>query len=210
MRRRVASLAVLFLGVVLASTESAVARDLTIEDRVRAQEAIERVYYSHQIGATKPFDEAVPRSVLQHKVRTYLKESVALERIWRTPVTAEALRRELERIVRETRMPDRLRDLFDGLRNDPILIQECLARPILVDRLARSFFTADQRIHAAARRRTVDLRFRLVSGMVDLPRGTAPPAVVEVVKTEKPNHAQEGAGQVKAGQPNQPFRLELD
>ena len=36
------------------------ARDLTFEDRIKAQEAIERVYYAHQIGATRPFEEAVP------------------------------------------------------------------------------------------------------------------------------------------------------
>src|SRR5437867_13033778 len=36
-------------------------RSLTFEDRVAAQEAIERVYYSHQIGATLSFEEAVPR-----------------------------------------------------------------------------------------------------------------------------------------------------
>src|SRR6266849_5681129 len=47
------------------------ARDLTFEERVKAQEAIERVYYSHQIGATKGFEEAVPRAVLEKKVRTY-------------------------------------------------------------------------------------------------------------------------------------------
>ena len=50
------------------------------------QKEIERVYYSHQIGATKPFEEAVPRPVLEAKVRTYLKESVALEKSWSTPV----------------------------------------------------------------------------------------------------------------------------
>ena len=46
----------------------ALARDLSFEDRVRAQEAIERVYYAHQIGATKPFEQAVPRDVLEKKV----------------------------------------------------------------------------------------------------------------------------------------------
>src|SRR5437867_2691180 len=76
------------------------ARNLTFEDRVKAQEAIERVYYSHQIGATKPFEEAVPRWVLEQKVTTYLKESVALVEFWHTPVTAEMLRGEMERMAR--------------------------------------------------------------------------------------------------------------
>src|SRR5512143_1234314 len=87
-------------------------RTLTFEDRVRAQEAIERVYYSHQIGATRPFEEAVPHEVLERKVRTYLKQSVALEKLWNTPVTAEMLQREAERMARGTRMSDRLHELY--------------------------------------------------------------------------------------------------
>src|SRR2546425_10656831 len=74
-------------------SSAAAVRTLTFEDRLRAQEAIERVYYSHQIGATKPFEEVVPREVLERKVRAYLKQSVALERFWKIPVTARMLRR---------------------------------------------------------------------------------------------------------------------
>ena len=37
-------------------------RDLSFEDRVRAQEAIERVYYSHQVGAKVSFETAVTLS----------------------------------------------------------------------------------------------------------------------------------------------------
>ena len=47
-------------------------RTLGFEDRVEAQRAIESVYSSHQIGASLPFDEAVPRVVLETKVRAYL------------------------------------------------------------------------------------------------------------------------------------------
>jgi hypothetical protein len=73
-------------------------RDLTLQDRIDAQSAIERVYYSHQIGATAPFDEAVPAALREKKVRDYLKQSAALEKFWSTPVTAEALHAEFERI----------------------------------------------------------------------------------------------------------------
>jgi len=112
-------------------------RDLTFEERVRAQEAIERVYYAHQIGATRPFEEAVPRATLERKVRTYLKESLALERLWGAPMTAAALREEWERIARSTRMPERLEELHAALGHDAMLIQECLVRPVLVHRLVR-------------------------------------------------------------------------
>ena len=36
----------------------AAARELTFDQRVDAQEAIERVYYSHRIGTTRSFEEA--------------------------------------------------------------------------------------------------------------------------------------------------------
>src|SRR5262249_25859012 len=51
------------------------ARELSLDDRVNAQEAIERVYYAHQMGATRPFEEAVPRETIERKVRTYLDQS---------------------------------------------------------------------------------------------------------------------------------------
>src|SRR2546428_8382237 len=147
-------------------TGEAFTRDLTFEDRVKAQEAIERVYYSHQIGTTKPFEEAVPQTLREQKVRTYLKQTVALEKLWHTPVTAEMLHGETERMVRQTQMPERLRELYAALGNDPFLIQECLARPRLVDRLTRSFFAFDGNIHDEQHRAFVALRSQLVSGPV--------------------------------------------
>src|SRR6266850_3822251 len=121
-------------------------RTLTFEDRVRAQEAIERVYYSYHIGATRTFEEAVPREILERKIHTYLKQSAALQDYWATPITEAMLKAELRRITRNTRFPDRLDRVFTALGRDPNLVIECFVRPVLVDRLARSFFASDQRI----------------------------------------------------------------
>jgi N-acetylneuraminic acid mutarotase len=140
------------------------AQPLTFERRVAAQEAIERVYYAHQIGAARPFEEAVPRQVLERKVRTYLKQSVALQEFWRTPVTGEMLRAELDRIARHTRFPERLQEIYRALGNDSVLLEECLARSTLVDRLIRSFFAFDGLRHAAPRAAAEALRDRLASG----------------------------------------------
>src|SRR5438034_1079196 len=76
------------------------ARDLTFEERLRAQERTEQVYYSHQIGVRRPFEETVPRPVLEEKVRTYLEESLALEKLWHSPITPSMLQAELERMAR--------------------------------------------------------------------------------------------------------------
>jgi hypothetical protein len=142
-------------------------RELTFDDRIAAQEAIERVYYSHQIGATEPFEEAMPRAVLRQKVETYMKQSAALEEYWNSPVTAVMLRRELERMARETRMPERLRELFEALDNDPVLIQECLARSTLAGRLSRNFYDFDRRLHAAQKSQADQLREALASRRID-------------------------------------------
>ncbi len=111
------------------------ARDLTFEDRVKAQEAIERVHYSHQIGAQQPFEAVVSRDVLERKVQTHLERSEAIETLYRTTLTPDILRAEQERMTRTSRMPERLHELFSALDDDPVLIQECLVRPALVEQL---------------------------------------------------------------------------
>src|SRR5262245_22215360 len=73
-------------------------RELSYEERVRAQQAIEHVRYSHQIGATRPFEEAVPQAALERLVRTTLRRSAALERFWGRPIRGEDLDRETDRI----------------------------------------------------------------------------------------------------------------
>jgi hypothetical protein len=61
--------AMVLVAVTIAAGTAATlsAREFTFEERVRAQEAIERVYYAHQIGATKPFEEAVPKAALTRR-----------------------------------------------------------------------------------------------------------------------------------------------
>ena len=143
------------LAVFAASLASAA--DLNFEERVQAQLAVERVYYSHQIGATRPFEVAVPRHLAENKVRTYLLQSVALDIFWHTPVTAEMLWREVERQARDTQMPGTLEELYSALGDDPFLIAECIARPALVDRLSRNFYAFDARMHGTARIEAEDL-----------------------------------------------------
>src|SRR5262245_58308613 len=170
-------------------------RDLTFSDRVEAQRAIERVYYSHQTGATLPFDEAVPDALLERKVGKYLKESVALEKFWSTPVTGEMLDAEIERMRRTTRMPGRLNELFAALDNERLLIRECIARPILASRLLGSFYALDPRYHADERHRAEEFRMELEAkrssqaltpSMHDLRLGAAE-GEGEVVEAEDPD-----------------------
>ena len=157
----------LLLVLLCATSGAVIARDLAFEERVKAQKAIEQVYRSHQIGATRPFEEAATREVIEGKVREYLEETAALREIWSVEVTAEMLEKETARLLRETRMPARLRELFAALEDDPFLVQECLARPVLVDRLARGFYARDRGLHAAAGRNADSIRALLRSGGLD-------------------------------------------
>jgi N-acetylneuraminic acid mutarotase len=132
------------LGVLLCGERpvpavSSSSRPISFAQRVQAQEAIERLGYLHQLGARRPFKEAVPRQLIEAKVRRMLEQSAALEH-WGTPITSAALERELERIVRDTKMPGRLQTLFAALGNDTVLIQETLVRGSLAGRLASEHF----------------------------------------------------------------------
>ncbi|MDX1389120.1 MAG: hypothetical protein R3344_08015, partial [Acidobacteriota bacterium] len=72
---------VLFCGILCVPlVQTSTPRDLTWGERVEAQVAIERLYYSHQTQTTKSFDEVVPRGVIEDKVREYLRQSLALEK----------------------------------------------------------------------------------------------------------------------------------
>src|SRR5678816_2543680 len=211
---RVLRAVILLTGAAALLGTATPARTLTFEDRVRAQEAIERVYYSHQIGATKPFDEEVPLSVIEAKVRRYMQLTATLEKYWGTTVTAVSLERELDRIAASTRMPERLIELYSALNNDPVLVLECLARPVLVERLARNFFSTDERIHATARQDAETVHSHLVTG-TRLLRADDPQRVeIEFVRKRPPREAIRGSihsdvKQMRAIK-NEPVELESD
>jgi hypothetical protein len=50
----------------------------------------------------------------------------------------------MERMAQHTRQPEVLRELFDALGNDPFVIAECLARPVLTERLVADLSAQDK------------------------------------------------------------------
>ena len=50
-------------------------------------------------------------------------------------------------MARHTKQPEVLRELFEALGNDPAVIAECLARPILAERLIADFSAQEQTRH---------------------------------------------------------------
>ena len=126
-----------------ASLAPAHARELTLEQRVVAQGAVESFYQRHRLGSTS--GELPAEVLLVRKAEQGVRLSLALERFWGTTVTDAMLERELERMVRDTRMPERLRGLFAALDNDRFLIKETIVRHAVANRLARRFYEAGER-----------------------------------------------------------------
>jgi hypothetical protein len=123
---------------------------LTFAQRVGYQRAIEDVYWRHRIWPKenpdpKPsLDAVISQAQLEKKVEDYLLKSQALEDHWQRPITAEQLQVEMDRMAQHTKQPDVLRELFAALENDPFIIAECLARPMLSDRLVTDLSAHDQ------------------------------------------------------------------
>src|SRR6266478_4817264 len=111
-------------------------RSLSFADRVAYQRAIEGVYWQHRIwpkenSKPKPaLDDVMSANQIEKKVEDYLRDSEALEAYWQKPITSEQLQAEMERMARNTKQPEVLRELFEALGNDPSVIAECLARPV--------------------------------------------------------------------------------
>ena len=131
-------------------------RRLTFEERVSYQRAIEDVYWRHRIwprgrgenADPKPsLDAVMSQAQLENKVAGYLRDSLALQDYGQHPITAEQLQAEMDRMGRDTKQPEVLRELFEALGNDPVVIAECLARPILAERLIADLSAQDQTRH---------------------------------------------------------------
>ncbi len=93
---------------------------------------------------------------IEKKVEDYLRNSQALEDYWQRPITADQLQAEMERMASHTKQPEVLRELFEALGNDPFVIAECLARPVLAERLIADVVgckTNTGRLESSANRR---------------------------------------------------------
>ena len=125
-------------------------RTLTFVDRVAYQRAIEDVYWRHRIwpkenAKPKPsLDEVMAAAQIEKKVEDYLRDSQALEVYSQRPIAPEQLQAEMERMARNTKQPEVLRELFEAVGNDPFVIAECLARPVLTERLVADLSAYDK------------------------------------------------------------------
>lgn len=114
--------------------------------------AIERVYHAHRIGVTQPFEQALPRELLEKLVRQDLRKEALLKSAWGVEITPVAIAAEVKRIDTTTRAPEMLAEIKAALGGDPARFAAAFVRPILVERALRGRFDGDDALHAPQRR----------------------------------------------------------
>ena len=67
----------------------------------------------------------------------------------------------MDRMARHTKQPEVLRELFEALGNDPFVIAECLARPVLSERFVAKIIALTTKASASHLRRDQSRRQRV-------------------------------------------------
>jgi N-acetylneuraminic acid mutarotase len=168
-------------------------RTLTFAQRVAYQRAIEEVYWRHRIWPKenlnpKPsLDAVMSQAQLETKVANYLHNSQCLEDYWQRPFTSEQLQAEMDRMASDTRQPEVLRELFGALGNDPLVIAECLARPILLERLVGKLKNEDRLLLTTVARLRHPLPSDVTTVEMELPKKVAAiDSIAKAVQVNRP------------------------
>ncbi|MBW1784948.1 MAG: hypothetical protein JRL30_29925 [Deltaproteobacteria bacterium] len=144
-------------GASLASTQTP--KTFTLEQRVVCQTTIEGIRWSHRIwpadnpGPKPPLSAVLSDVQIRGKVQKSLQMEEALASVYGMKIDGAMLQAELNRMALNTRAPDRLRELFAALGNDPVVIAECLVRPTLVEHNLYNSYVWDSNHHGVLRKR---------------------------------------------------------
>src|SRR4030095_15666895 len=143
------------------------------------------VYWRHRIwpdtnpGPKPSLDAVMSQAEIEKKVEDYLRNSQTLEDYWQRPITADQLQTEMERMASHTKQPEVLQELFEALGNDPFVIAECLARPLLTERLIADV-SAQHQIGRFESLRTAELQMPKKVAAID--------SIAEAVQVNRPYH----------------------
>ncbi len=148
---------VLLFSTALPTQVSSASQALSVNQRTAYQHALDAVTWQHTLfpsqGQKPSLSQVLPSEFSQRKVEDALRESTALAALWSRPLTPEQLQAEMQRIAQQTKQPDLLREQWRALNNDPQLIAEMQVRPLLADRLIRTWYARDERFHGALKSR---------------------------------------------------------
>lgn len=146
-------------ALALAIIRPATAAPMTLDDRIACQTAIDEVRWSNMLWPESnptpkpPLSEVLPPEKVREKVLDQLRMEAALDGLYAERIGHRELQAELDRMARQTRAPDQLRELYAALGNEAARVADCLARPQLVREKLQSRFAFDPAIHADTRDR---------------------------------------------------------
>src|SRR2546430_3696603 len=89
----------------------------------------------------------------------------------------------MERMASNTKQPEILRELFEALGNDHFVIAECLARPVLAERLLTNWYADDQRVHGELKRR-VQADLQLLASLEQMKQSSGTYSEMEFVRSD--------------------------
>lgn len=134
-----------FAGAVLVvclAIPCAEAREIPLAERIAAQRAVDDLYRAHLTGAAAPVSLDERTALASRKVDRALRMTAALRETYAIAVGPDELQREMERIARRSRFPDRLVAIYAALGDDAAAVRETVARPLVVERLLRASHAA--------------------------------------------------------------------
>lgn len=140
----------------VAAARLATIPEMSFETLVTCQQAIETVYWQEREWPAANFqpkpalDAVMPAAAIQAKAHDAVAKSNALAVLWQSPISSAQLQAEMDRMALSSKRPDLLAKLFSALGNDPVMIAECLARPLLADRLIRERYASDRSLNEVA------------------------------------------------------------
>ena len=143
------------LQVCAATHAKAPISKLSMKARITCHAAIEKVRWNNRIwpesnpGPKPAFEDMVSDAWLREQAQDSVRMTRAGKSQYSISVTPQLLQDELNRMVRNSRDPHTLGELFAAVGNDPYKIVECLVRPELSKSLLQNAFAMDANIHGS-------------------------------------------------------------
>lgn len=141
-------------------------KDITIKERAYYKMKIEEIYQRNRTG--KENFKMPPFEFFERKAMDDIRYSIALEKFFNYSITEEKLQAEMDRIAKNTKKPETLKQIFDLLGNDPGLIAEIYVREILSRRLLESFYYSKGFKEHADLRKKVEEEIKNLRSVEDL------------------------------------------
>jgi hypothetical protein len=139
-------------GLLIIALPALPARADDFAARCADRAAIERVYHAHRLGTKQPFEQAMPRELIERLVRQDQHKEAVLKKFYGAEITPAMVEAEVQRINTTTRAPEVLAEIKQALGNDAARFASAMVRPIIVERELRRRFDSDDKLHAVQRR----------------------------------------------------------